>query len=150
MYIWKTTSLATDIKNGDVGEREWKNYYLGLSIIFALSFYLAVLTPRESVVTVLVETIAIIGILIFGVSITYQSNKGDDGVDYISRMIALSLPITIKLLLLSFIFGLLVGIFGEIISVSEITFEWLMVAFTVIIQIIFFWRVNIHIKDINA
>jgi flagellar biosynthesis protein FliQ len=150
MYIWKTGSLATDIKNDNVESREWKKYYLALSIFFTLAMYLTALTPRENMVALLIEAIAMVGILIFGVSITYQSNKGDVGVDYISRMTALSFPITIKIFLVSLLGGLLVGILSEVISVSEAALEWVMVGFVSVIQIAFFWRVNIHMKYINA
>ncbi len=150
MYIWKTSSLAADIKNGVVGGREWKNYYLAVSIFITLSMYLAALAPREHLVAVLVEAIAVVGILIFGVSITYQTNKGDRGVDYISRMTALSFPILVKLLVVGLLFGVLIGIVGEVASFSEFVMEWFMVAFSVAIQVIFFWRINVHLKCINA
>jgi len=150
MYIWKTGSLSTDIKNNNVESREWKKYYLALSIFFTLTMYLTTLTPRENMVALLVEAIAMVGILICGVSITYQSNKGDVGVDYISRMTALSFPITIKIFLVSLSGGLLIGILSEVISVSETSLEWMMVGFVSVIQIAFFWRINIHMKYINA
>lgn len=150
MYLWNTEFLATDIKNGNVSEREWKNYYLAISVFFTLALYLAVLIPTGSVISVLVEAIAMVGVLIFGVSITYQSNKGDNGVDYIPRMTALSLPITIKLLLLSVLFGFLVGIVDEAASFSEAAFDWLMTGFVVAMEALFFWRLNVHVKRING
>lgn len=150
MYIWKTASLATDIKNGIVGAGEWKKYYLAISIFMTVALYLSALTPRENMVAVLVEAIAIIGILIFGVSITYQSNQGDSGVDYIPRMTALAFPVMVKVFLLSLLAGILVGILGEVALLSGTVMEWIMVAFVILVQILFFWRINIYIKYINA
>ncbi len=150
MYIWKTATLATDIKNDSVEPREWKKYYLAVSIFMTLAMYLTALLPRENMAAVLAEAIAMIGILIFGVSITYQSNQGDGGVDYISRMTALSFPITVKIFLISLLGGVLMGILSEEASLSEMFMEWGMVVFVAIIQIVFFWRINVHIKYINV
>ncbi|HIO31633.1 hypothetical protein [Marinobacter salarius] len=150
MYIWKTSSLAEDIKNNSIGQREWKKYYLAVSIFMTLAMYLTALSPREDLVSVLVEAVAMVGILIFGVSITYTSNNGDSGIDYISRMTALTFPILVKLFLLSLLFGVLVGILSEALSLPESAMEWIMVGFVSIIQIGFFWRINTHIKYINA
>lgn len=150
MYIWKTASLATDIKNDSVGANEWKKYYLAVSIFMTLAIYLTALAPRENMLALLVEAIAMVGVLIFGVSVTYQSNQGDSGVDYISRMTALTLPITIKLFLLSLFVGALIGVLSGAASLSDAMMEWIMVGFVVLIQIAFFWRVNGYIKYINA
>lgn len=150
MYIWKTAALATDIKNNSIGTNEWKKYYLAVSIFMTLAMYLTALTPRENMVAVLVEAIAAVGILIFGVSITYQSNKGDSGSDYIQRMTALTFPISIKIFLLSLLAGVLIGVLSEVASLSDTVLEWLMVVFVTVIQVIFFWCINVHIKHINA
>lgn len=147
MYIWKTENLAADIKNNAVGQSEWKKYYLAGSLFMTIAMYLVALAPRENLTATLVEAVAVVGILIFGVSVTYQSNKGDAGVDYVARMIALTFPIMIKLILVSFIVGVIAGFLGEILSLSE---EVFMAASGPIIQAIFFWRINFYIKYINS
>ncbi len=150
MYIWKTSALAEDIKNNSVGQKEWRKYYLAVSIFMTLAMYITAFSPRENIVAALVEAIFIVGILIFGVSFTYQSNKGDSGVDYISRMTALTFPLLVKLFLLSILAGVLIGVFSEVLSLSEDIMEWFMVGFVSVIQAAFFWRINVHIKYINA
>ncbi|MFT6103210.1 MAG: hypothetical protein ACJAZJ_000087 [Candidatus Endobugula sp.] len=150
MYIWKTKSLVNDIKSKSVSPKEWKKYYLAISILMTLGMYLNALAPRENIVSVFVEAILMIVILIFGISITYQSNQGDDGIDYISRMTALSFPILIKLLLISLLGGTIIGVLSVAASFSEEITEWGYVFFAVILQAIFFWRINIYIKSINA
>ncbi|MES2823480.1 MAG: hypothetical protein V4732_07755 [Pseudomonadota bacterium] len=147
MYIWKTENLATDIKNNAVGQSEWKKYYLAGSLFMTVAMYLVALAPRENITATLVEAVVVVGILIFGVSVTYQSNKGDAGVDYVARMIALTFPIMIKLILASFILGVIAGFLGEILSLSEEVFT---AASGPIIQAIFFWRINFYIKYINS
>jgi len=150
MYLWKTKLLVNEIKSQSVSPKEWKKYYLAVSIFMTLGVYLAVLTPRENMVSVLVEAILMIGILIVGVGITYQSNQGDDGIDYISRMTALSFPVLIKMLLISVLGGIIIGVLSVAGSFSEELVEWCFVLFAVIIQVLFFLRINICIKSINA
>ncbi len=150
MYIWNTKKLAAKIKDGNVGQGERKKYYLAVSIFITLTMYLNILFPRYNMSAVLVEVIATIGILIFGVSITYQSNQGDNGIDYISRVTALSFPIMIKLFLLSFLGGLLIGILSETMKISVSIMEWFIIGFTLLIHIIYFWRINIYMKHINS
>jgi len=150
MYIWKTATLATDIKNNQIEVREWKKYYLALSIFMTLAVYMTALSPREDMLSLLAEVIIILGILIFGIQITYQSNNGDSGVDYIPRMTALAFPVTIKLFLASLLVGVFLGVLSEIASLSEGVVTWVMVGFVSMVQVAFFWRLNVHIKYINA
>ena len=150
MYIWNTKNLATDIKNNVVSQRDWKNYYLTMSIFITIAIYLTTLSPRENLMSVAVEAIFVIGILIFGVSYTYESNKGEHGSDYIARMTALALPVLVKLFMLSLVFGVLVGVLSQALSLSESALDWVMVVFAAVVQAIFFWRINFYIKYINA
>lgn len=150
MYIWKTASLASDIKNDSVEISEWKKYYLALSIFMTLALYLTALTPREDMLSMLVEVIIMIGILIFGIQATYQSNLGDSGVDYIARMTALSFPLTIKFFLVSLLFGAVIGVLSGMALLPESAMSWIMVGFAAVVQAAFFWRLNCHIKSINA
>lgn len=150
MYVWKTGSLSEDIKKNTISQKEWKKYYLAVSTFMTLAMYLTAISPRDDLMAVMIEAILIVGILIFGVNITYKSNKGDSGSDYIPRMTALSLPILIKLFLLSLLFGVLLGFLSEAFSLSESVIEWLTVCFVVLVQVLFFWRINTHIKYINA
>ena len=150
MYIWKTVSLADDIKNNAVEQNEWKKYYLTMSIFMTLVMYLTALSPRGDLAVVLIEAITVTGIVIYGVNFTYQSNNGDIGVDYIPRMTALSLPILVKLFLLSLFIGVLTGILSEVFLLSAVIIDWFMAGCVAVIQAIFFWRISIHLKYINA
>ncbi len=151
MYIWKTNALAEDIKNKLVGQNEWKKYYLAVSIFVTAAIYLAILSPRTNLVAVLVEVVAVIGILIIGVNITYRSNGGDTGVDYIPRITALSLPVVVKLYFFTLLIGILIAIWIEAASLPQkAIMDWVTVGLAIFIQAAFFWRINIHIKNINT
>lgn len=152
MYFWNTKALAEDIKNGNLTENDWKNYYLAGSIFVTLSMYLMVLSPRENGTSVLIEAILMIGILIFGISTTFNSHQANSNKvsDYIATMAALSFPIIIKLFLLSFAVGFVMGVLGGAGLIDGYPQEWFMLVMAVAVQGLVFWRLNFHIKVINA
>jgi len=149
MYFWNTKALSEDIKNSKLSDNDWKNYYLAGSIFLTLSMYLVALSPRENITSVLVEAILMIGILIFGVSITFNTHKasGKNISSYISKMTALSLPLMVKFFTLSFIIGIVIGI-AEL--SAEFAQAWLIVVLSVTIQVLMFWRLNVHLQSINT
>jgi hypothetical protein len=146
MYFWNTNELSQNIKISKLSDNDWKNYYLAISIMGMLGLYLTALSPRENTMALLVEAISMIGILIFGISITFKTHKTNDKnvASYISKMVALSFPISIKFLVLSFGFGIILGI------VEAGNQEWSITAMTVTFQALMFWRLNIHLQAINT
>ena len=152
MYFWNTNALAEDIKNDVLSDNDWKQYYLAGSILMTLSMYLVSLSPRTNILSTLVEAIGIIGIIIFGVQVTFNTeqkgNRNDIG--YIPKMVALSFPILIKLFVLSFSIGLIYGVFIEIQALSLDVQAWINTVFSIIIEIMVFWRINIHLHSINT
>jgi hypothetical protein len=146
MYFWNTNELSQNIKISKLSDNDWKNYYLAMSIMGMLGLYLTALSPRENTMALLVEAISMIGILIFGISITFKTHKTNDKnvASYISKMVALSFPISIKFLVLSFGFGIILGI------VEAGNQEWSITAMTVTFQALMFWRLNIHLQAINT
>jgi hypothetical protein len=135
MYFWKTNALSEDIKSDILSDKDWKQYYLAGSIFITLSVYMLVLFPRVNMLSVAIEAVAIISIIIFGVSITFNTNQksNGNGENYIARMTALSFPILIKLFVLSLLFGLILGIVGELSSLSLVVQEWVITLYTILI-----------------
>lgn len=148
MYFWNTKALAQDIKNDNLTDYDWKNYYLTGSLIITLSMSLTSLSPQENITASLVGLILLIGIVIFGVSITFNTHQfsGNCKGNYISKMTALAVPITFKLFAFAFIIGLFLGIAK---AQNEAFMVWGSVVISVLVQAIFFWRLNVHLKDIN-
>ena len=113
--------------------------------------YLTTLTPRTDTKVLLAELIAVIGVIIFGISTTYETNqKGNgNGENYISRMLALSFPLSIKVFTFSLLFGFCIGILSASQTINNQLLVWLSSLFTVVVYILFFWRLNIHLGHIN-
>jgi hypothetical protein len=149
MYLWKTESLAKEIKENLLSTNDWKKYYLFGSLFVMGVMYLNMFSPKRSITAVLVEVIYMIGIFIYGINKTYKTNKGDAGVDYISRMTALTIPISIKLMVLALGYGIVSGIVNETLAIPAAFNEWEMVILTCFIQTLSFWRINVHLKFIN-
>ena len=152
MYIWKTGSLSKDIKNGSVQDKDWMNYFLWVSILMVLGMYVTMLSPRSNLTAMAVEAIAVIGITIFGVSITYDTNRkgGGTGVNYNARFTAKSLPILIKLFVLSVIFGIILVVVNQVASLTPDDQEWAFAIFTIVVQALYFWRINSHLKIVGS
>jgi hypothetical protein len=134
MYFWKTHKLAEDIKNETLSDNKWKNYYLAFSILMTFNMYFAFLTTRTNKLVMLVEAIAIVGVIIFGVSITYNTNQAGNGngMNYIARLCALSLPLQIKFYVLCFVFGAGLAFFSEVLTLPFLIQEWSLAVFTVL------------------
>lgn len=151
MYYWKTEDLSGQIKEGNIGETEKKNYYIIATVITTASMYMAIGSGTTDSLVTLVECIALIAIVVVGINITFNSNGGGGGQDYIARIAMLSVPILIKL----FVFSILVGFgLGVVIASSGETDinvnQWGMTVISVVVQLLYFWRLNIHLCHINT
>ncbi len=152
MYYLNTKALSEDIKNLELTDNDWKNYYLAVTIFLTLSMYVINFAPRVEVTPILVESILITGILIFGVSITFKTHQSskNEAASYISKMTALSFPIMINFFLLSILLGIILAI-AESINPSLKVFEpWVLVVLSVTVQALVFWRLNVHLQYINT
>ena len=152
MYFWNTKALSEDIKNNKLSDNNWKNYYIEGSIFLTLSMYMVAFSPRENITSVLIEAILMIGILIFGVSITFNTHQagGINISSYISKMTALSFPLIVKFFTLSFVVGLVIGIAGGAGLSPEFAQAWIIVVLSVSVQALMFWRLNVHLQNINT
>ena len=154
MYFWNTNELSQTIKSSKLSDNDWKNYYLAVSIMTLVGGYLNGLdvSPRENTMAFLIEALSMIGITIIGISITFKTHKTNDRnvASYISKMVALSVPITIKMLVLVFVFGFIQGIAQASNAFAVIYSEWSTTAIMVTFQALIFWRLNIHLRAINS
>lgn len=150
MYFWKTRNLATDIKNGKISEYNKKNYFLATSILALIAGIIGQLSrshiPQSQV---LVECLFFLIITIVGITITFKTNKGNDGIDYVARMIALSLPLLIKMAIMLFVFAAVIGIIDKKLGDNMTTLDWHTIGLATILKIWLFWRLNVHLKYIN-
>jgi hypothetical protein len=152
VYYWKTGQLASEIKNTGLEEATKKNYYLATTIVTLASIFVISVSSQKNLIFATLEFTAIILVSIIGIKITFTTNKGNSGIDYVGRMVALSFPLLIKLILFGIIFGLTIGFYAGFSKNTALSnfLPWASSLVAVVIQIWYFWRLNIHLRHINA
>jgi hypothetical protein len=150
MFIWKTTELANEIKENTLTEKDWKQYYLAGTILVTISFYIALLEERINTQSLIVEAVLMVVIAVIGINITFKTNQNNNGSNFVARIIALSLPIIIKSTVFLVLFFIALGVVAEVAELSTESIDWLMVIFTVLIEALIFWRINVHLNYINT
>ena len=126
-----------------------KNYYLCSSLLYSACYYLALLAPPTNLAALAVEAIGILTTLFFGLNAVFKANGGSSGVGFLEKVVSLSVPLSIKV----FVWGIALGILLEILKTlgfNKFQTEWLTSISVIFIQVIFFWRLAVHIKNTNA
>lgn len=149
MYLWKTKKLAEEIRDGKLSEEEKRKYYIWTSILYLIGLYIITASAGRDPLATLIEAVAVIAITIAGVNITFRTNKGAEGSDYVGRMLALSFPLLIKILVISFAYGFVLGITVVLTKCPSVE-VWSMPVYAALIQLLYFWRMNCHLKTINS
>jgi len=149
MYWWNTKKLAADIKAGKLPERQKKNYFLATGIMAIVVLYLFVISPAEDPVVSLLTTILQITIFVFGVRIIFKTNQGAEGHDFVGRVVVLSWPINIKLTVFSFVCLIILAI-AAIATESKTLNPLIGPALAILFGVLYFWRLNVHLKEINT
>ena len=151
MFYWKTEELAEQIKEGNISEELKKNYYLATSVIMIVSTYLAMAVGIQNSMATLTECVLVLIITVLSINIIFATNHGNDGTDFISRVVMLGLPILIKLLVFAFTAGLIIGIYSGASGQTDLGMNgWDSTIISVLVQVIFFWRINVHLWYINT
>lgn len=149
MYFWKTEKLANDIKNDRVNEKSKMHYYLLMMVLYNVIAYQNLLEFEMDMMTLASEMLITTLVVAVGVLTTFKSNNGANGSDYISRVIMLGLPITIKIVVFMSIF--------QIALYEAVFYYWnydvltdLFVSTNVVLATILgYWRLSVHLKCIN-
>ena len=100
MYIWNTGALITELASETVRESEKMKYLLVGSVIYLTTGYFTVLPSSEWNTIYFTEFVIALGITLFGVIRSYQNNGGSDGKYFLERFTCLSVPISIKCLII--------------------------------------------------
>ena len=141
--------MAEDIKDNKISEKSKMYYYLLTISIYNIIGYQYLSEFSGDMTTAIGEMLVTTLVLIFGTFITFKTNNSRGGSDYIARVIMLGLPISIKLIVFTLIF--------QIVLYEVVFYYWnydiltdLFISVSVaIISILLFWRINEHLKFIN-
>lgn len=150
MYFWKTDLLAKEIKENTLSEEQKKNYYLATAILSIIFMYMAIAGGSEDALAVLAECILVVVVTLFAINITFKTNGGNEGSDYISRMLILGFPVLIKVFLVSILIGIVLGVAAAALDLLELAESpWGTVVIAASVQLFYYWRINVHLRAIN-
>jgi len=149
MYFWKTDKLVEELKNHSLNSGNFKNYYLAASILTLIGYYLARLQMPTNMSAYAIEAIGTIGATIFGLNFAFKSNGGQSGNNFLDRAVSISFPLLIKTVVVGLALGF-VQVFLEVNGFEKAVFEWLNSISIILIQIVFYWRLSIHLRRVNA
>ena len=153
MYFWKTESLAAELRNGTLSQKDRFRYLLTFLIITALfadvSYYIS---EAPSTVAISESTLVVL-ITIFGTIWCYRTNKSGDDLEFIERFICLSLPVLVRLIVIFLIFYsfyMIVGfyLFEDAFDKFTETTNWVDVGFTILFGLYFYWKLSRAIKGV--
>lgn len=100
MYFWNVTALADDLREGRTTQREKMMYLLAfVALLAALGEVSSYTCVREQVTSLrILQSLVFMALNIFGVIFCHGANRRGDNVDFITRFICISWPITMRLL----------------------------------------------------
>lgn len=155
MYFWNVERLIEDLKNNQVTEREFKNYYMVSSFLVLLTFFILAQMPAADIKIQFASFLIQFGLLITWINLIFKANHGDQGKQFVSRIIALYLPIGIRVT----VFAVILWSFGEYITkdykIQESPERVYLIeqvkdcAFDVIVSFIIYWRIYVAIQKVN-
>lgn len=149
MYFWKTSLLVEDLKRSSLGENDFKNYYLATAIFTSACLYLAMLQPRENILALVLEAIGTLVVTVLGLNAAFRANGGPTGSRFVEKAVAISFPLLSKVFVAGFASGLLFVVSAAF-DVSQPQLEWVGATAIVAIQVIFFQRLVVHVRNTNA
>jgi len=154
MYLWKTTDLVKDFKEGTLSEAERFKYFLLFvvfnSVILEIAWYIS---EPPSLMSILSSSLTIF-IPLVGIIYCYKVNKQIDNRDFIIRAMCLGVPIGIRLIVVFIVIYSLFLITGSLLMGDEFDYyldqtTWIDVLFTGAVEVAFYWRLSRNIRLIS-
>ncbi len=148
MYLWKINNLVADLREESLTQENFKNYYLVTSVSLLLFSYLLALDTPTNLTHYWADAIGTILVTIVGLNLAFNANGGNTGKHFLNKTVSISLPLMIRIIVASTLVILPLVVLELFFSVS-ISDEWFLSLFTLSLNIIFFWRLVIHLKNTN-
>lgn len=155
MYFWNVNKLVEDLRLNKVSEVDFKNYYIASTIIIFFSYLALTLTPESSASEAWASFILQVGLLMSWMNAIFKVNGGEKGRDFLKRIIALYLPITLQSFALFVVIGVVLNAILPFFSsnLDEAAFKQFNIIkdliFEVILSTYIYWRIYKAVKQIN-
>ena len=153
MYFWKTESLAAELRNGTLSQKDRFKYLLAFMTITAIFTELSYYISEAPSTVAISESTLVIFITIFGTVWCYIANKSGDDREFIERFVCLSIPVLIHLtviFLFLYSFYMIIGfyLFENAFDKFTETTNWVDVGFTILFGLYFYWKLSKVIKSV--
>jgi hypothetical protein len=154
MYLWNTEALAVKLKDGELSQKERFKYFFIFIVLTALLMEVCLYVGEiPSVITITEAAITLI-ITIGGTLLSYKKNRDGDNKEFIDRYVCLSIPILIKLTVLfvgCYIAYMIVGymFLNETFDKDIDSTTWIDVLFTLLSELLFYWRLIHHFSWVS-
>lgn len=151
MYFWDINQLKIDLQMAKVSERSTLHYLIAHFIIYGIA---AIPLQHANQLDIL-SALIMVPVSLLGINYAYHCNGGDNGKHFLTKYMALSWVVTLRmmvvvapaLLLLDAISMALSGWhIGAPLAHSHPTRLWDMLVILVLASV-FFWRIAAHIGD---
>ncbi|KHF78017.1 hypothetical protein PJ15_1074 [Acinetobacter sp. neg1] len=159
MYFWNTKKLIDDLRNNRLTEQNYKNYYLVSSVFMLIMMFAMRFAPVDGELPNLIDAVLSTIILIVGINFCFKANGGNQGKQFVSRLICLFLPIGIRFILAYFLLFLsLILVFiltARFIDSTQILVlitpyqKWGMLIISILMQVMMYWRFCVALKAIH-
>ena len=155
MYLWNISELKKVLMLDQLSE-QYKFYYLFINmLLFAVFSDISMFFPTE--VTIVDKVNSILGVVIqsIGLIIAFKLNGGKEGKEFLSRCTSLYVSLSFRFIIFTLCFMLLnIGFMGLLSFVIPNKYlgdisNIIDMSFIPIFEIVFFWRLAVHIRDVN-
>lgn len=156
MYFWRTDQLIEDIKLNKLSEENFKNYYVFGSIFLFLTLFILSISPAENFKMSLALFVVNIGMLISFTNAIFKANGGVKGQHFLNRLVALYVPISIKIFCVFILIYIGFEIFLKLSNeyIDPILLDKLNTHKADVIDLLYalivYWRIYVAIKKINS
>lgn len=149
MYFWNTNLLVDNLKKGLIESKDIKNYYVAGALLYYASYYIALLSPPKEFSYLALEASSMSIITIFGINAVFNANGGSSGKNFLDKVVSISCPLLVKILVFSMVLGSTIGIL-RFYGICCFETKWFSSVLGVFIQAAFFWRLVVHVKNTNT
>ena len=152
MYFWKIGSLKEEIKKGELKEKDRFLYALIYIILSAIGMEAMGLMPiNNGTVWDAINSISNIVVVTIGTIFAFKANGGSKGIDFLGRYFSISFVVAIRfivilipvIIVLSAYYSFAVTKDPDLNSTAYDTIPF------IIWSAAFYWRVCVHIDDVN-
>jgi hypothetical protein len=144
MYLWNTEALVEDLKRGPLPEAEQLKYLLFMLVTTTLS-YASTGESRGPFTIVTTANVFLYPVIVaIGTIWCYRANAAGDNQQFVSRFLALIIPLGAKFVALMLLVGAVLAlILGRELSTHKDAFSgWIGIAFGVLVSVMFYWRLR--------